>query len=145
MMLVPSGPNRAAPARIVPTRRGQRVAKGQPPWERYFLFGKRDLQLLYLTRKIARLGIDRAAYRQWFQVDCLDDFPLEFAAVAQEGFLEVNDSRMSLTPRGMAKPLICLAIFLLPHLGQPETGSRSGFTRFERKLKIFRHFGQANS
>jgi hypothetical protein len=32
---------------------------------------------------------------------------------------------------------------LLPHFGQ--TGRRSGFMRFERKLKIRRHFGQANS
>ena len=45
--------------------------------------------------------------------------------------------------RDMAKRLTCLDNFLLPHLGQ--TGRRSGFTRFERKLKILRHFGQANS
>jgi hypothetical protein len=50
---------------------------------------------------------------------------------------------MSLAPRGMAKALICLAIFLLPHLGQ--VGRRSGFSRLERKLKTLRHFGQANS
>ena len=34
-------------------------------------------------------------------------------------------------------------IFLLPHLGH--TGKRSGLVRFERKLKITRHFGQAYS
>jgi hypothetical protein len=49
----------------------------------------------------------------------------------------------SLSPRAVAKRLICLDIFLLPHLGQ--TGGRPGFTRFDRKLKILRHFGQANS
>ena len=43
----------------------------------------------------------------------------------------------------MANRLICLTIFLLPHFGQ--TGKRSGFNRFERKLKITRHFGQAYS
>ncbi len=43
----------------------------------------------------------------------------------------------------MAKRLICLVIFLLPHLGQ--TGKRSGLIRFDRKLKITRHFGQAYS
>jgi hypothetical protein len=45
--------------------------------------------------------------------------------------------------RDMANRLTCLDIFLLPHLGQ--TGGRPGFTRFERKLKIRRHCGQANS
>jgi hypothetical protein len=43
----------------------------------------------------------------------------------------------------MAKRLTCLANFLLPHWGQ--TGWRPGLIRFERKLKIRRHFGQANS
>jgi len=36
-----------------------------------------------------------------------------------------------------------LVIFRLPHLGQ--AGGRAGATFLERKLKIFRHFGQANS
>ena len=44
---------------------------------------------------------------------------------------------------GMANALICLFIFLFPHLGQ--TGRRSGLRRFDKKLKITRHFGQANS
>jgi hypothetical protein len=43
----------------------------------------------------------------------------------------------------MANRLICFSMALLPHRGQ--TGGRSGFSRFDRKLKIFRHFGQANS
>ena len=47
----------------------------------------------------------------------------------------------SFNPRDIAKRLICFAIFLLPHFGQ--VGSRSGLRRFERKLKITRHFGQA--
>ena len=49
----------------------------------------------------------------------------------------------SFAPRGVAKALICLIIFLLPHFGQ--VGGRSGLTRLERKLKITRQFGQANS
>ena len=44
---------------------------------------------------------------------------------------------------GIAKPLICFSIFLFPHFGQ--VGSRSCCIRFDRKLKITRHFGQANS
>jgi hypothetical protein len=36
-----------------------------------------------------------------------------------------------------------LDIFLLPHMGQK--GRRSGLARLARKLKIFRHSGQANS
>ena len=50
--------------------------------------------------------------------------------------------RLKLFP-GIAKRLTSLDNFLLPHFGQ--TGERSGFTHFDRKLKIFRHFGQANS
>jgi hypothetical protein len=49
----------------------------------------------------------------------------------------------SFKPLLVAKRLTCLDNFLLPHLGQ--TGGREGFTRFDRKLKILRHFGQANS
>jgi hypothetical protein len=49
----------------------------------------------------------------------------------------------SASPRVIAKRLTCLDIFLLPHFGQ--AGWRPGFTRFARKLKIRRHFGQANS
>ena len=49
----------------------------------------------------------------------------------------------SFNPFVMAKWLICLTIFLLPHLGQ--AGGRGGVSRLERKLKILRHFGQANS
>ena len=45
----------------------------------------------------------------------------------------------SLTPRGMAKELICLIILRLPHLGQ--AGGPAGCNRLERKLKIFRHVG----
>ena len=50
---------------------------------------------------------------------------------------------LSLKPRGAANALICFAIRLLPHFGH--TGRRSGFKRFERKLKIFRHFAHENS
>jgi hypothetical protein len=49
----------------------------------------------------------------------------------------------SFNPLLMANRLTCLDNLLLPHLGQ--TGRRPGFTRFDRKLKILRHFGQANS
>jgi hypothetical protein len=43
----------------------------------------------------------------------------------------------------MANRLICLVIAALPHLGH--TGSRSGLNRFDKKLKIFLHLGQAYS
>jgi hypothetical protein len=47
------------------------------------------------------------------------------------------------SPRGMANALTCLISFRWPHLGQ--TGARSGCSLLERKLKILRHRGQANS
>ena len=49
----------------------------------------------------------------------------------------------SFNPFDMAKRLICFTSCLLPHFGQ--TGEWSGLMRLDRKLKIFRHFGQANS
>ena len=49
----------------------------------------------------------------------------------------------SFKPLVMAKRLTCLASFFWPHWGQ--AGAWPGFTRLARKLKIFRHLGQANS
>jgi hypothetical protein len=56
-------------------------------------------------------------------------------------FTAIEDG--SFMPRGVENRLIILIIFLLPHRGQ--IGKPSGFIRFEKKLNITRHSGQANS
>src|SRR5262249_34448467 len=54
------------------------------PWESFFLFDRLDFKLLYLTRKVATLSIDRTAYRACFGSDCVKDFPLELQALAAD-------------------------------------------------------------
>ena len=70
------------------------------PWERWFPFAPVDVRILYLTRKVARLGIDRAAYRDLFGGDCVADFADEWEALAEEGLVEVVPEAVRLTPRG---------------------------------------------
>ena len=77
------------------------VDGGCRPYERVFLFGRDDLKLLYLTRKIATLGVERAAYRAYFGSDCVEDYPMEFCALAADHLVEVAPEAVRLTPRGM--------------------------------------------
>jgi hypothetical protein len=80
---------------------GAAVETGARPWESVFLFSGYDLRLLYLTRKIATLGVDRAADRGCFGSDCVEDFPLEFGALAADQLTEQTPETVRLTPRGM--------------------------------------------
>jgi oxygen-independent coproporphyrinogen-3 oxidase len=80
---------------------GAAVDNGSRPWESVFLFRQQDLKLLYLTRKIATLGVDRAAYRACFGSDCVEDFPMEFRALAADRLMEGTPEAVRLTPRGM--------------------------------------------
>jgi oxygen-independent coproporphyrinogen-3 oxidase len=77
------------------------VGTGAPSWSRYFSYGLRDLKVLYLTRKVARLGVDRREYAGLFGVDPVADFELEIAALAERGLLIIRDDTMELTPAGM--------------------------------------------
>jgi oxygen-independent coproporphyrinogen-3 oxidase len=77
------------------------VDTGSRPWESVFLFRQHDLKLLYLTRKIATLGVDRAAYRACFGSDCVEDFPEEFRALAADRLTDETAEAVRLTPRGM--------------------------------------------
>jgi oxygen-independent coproporphyrinogen-3 oxidase len=68
---------------------------------RLLALGEWDARLLYLTRKVALLGIDRAAYRARFERDPLQDFGREFTALLEAGLVEETDGRLALTPEGM--------------------------------------------
>jgi oxygen-independent coproporphyrinogen-3 oxidase len=62
-----------------------------------FTYTDLDLRLLHLTRNLARLVIDREAYRDAFGTDPRDDFAVEIAALEAEGLLDGD----ALTPAGM--------------------------------------------
>ena len=69
--------------------------------ERVFRYEPVDLEILYMTRKLALLGFDRSAYRRLFASDPLDDFPAELGTLEKAGLLDVDDERVALTPTGM--------------------------------------------
>ncbi len=69
--------------------------------ERFLGLGAEDMRLLYLTRKVAMLGIDRAAYRALFKDDPLEHFGRELTALLGAGLLTEQGDRLSLTPEGM--------------------------------------------
>jgi len=52
-------------------------------------------------RKVAMLGVDRAAYRAWFSSDVFQDFGHELSALLDAGLLTEQGERLSLTPEGM--------------------------------------------
>jgi oxygen-independent coproporphyrinogen-3 oxidase len=77
------------------------VGRGQPPWDRYFEYDPTDLRVFYLTRRLAALEIDRRDYARLFGSDPLADFLDPFAAVSDEGLVEVTSAAVRPTPRGM--------------------------------------------
>jgi hypothetical protein len=58
-------------------------------------------EIAYLTRRLSALMIDRKAYRANFGSDPLDDFPGEFAALKQESLIDISETVIKPTPRGM--------------------------------------------
>jgi oxygen-independent coproporphyrinogen-3 oxidase len=77
------------------------VERGTGPWDRSFAYQPHDLRILYLTRRLAALEIDRGAYRSLFGVDPLADFGREFRALARGGLVEETRRSLRPTPLGM--------------------------------------------
>jgi oxygen-independent coproporphyrinogen-3 oxidase len=71
------------------------------PWDRLFAYTPRDLRIFYLTRRLAALEIDRAAYRSLFGADPLSDFRREFHALLSAGLVEKAARWVRPTPRGI--------------------------------------------
>lgn len=86
-----------------PTAQGylRAVSNRVTPWDRYFRYGPRDLQIFYLTRRLAALDINRDEYQNLFGVCPLTDFAQEFLALEQEGLIDVTAARLSPTAHGM--------------------------------------------
>jgi coproporphyrinogen III oxidase-like Fe-S oxidoreductase len=77
------------------------IARSVAVWNRCFSYEPRDLQIAYLTRRLSALNIDRQAYDAYFGSDPLDDFPAEFAVLSQEGLIDISETAIQPTPRGM--------------------------------------------
>ena len=77
------------------------VARGGAPWDRSFRYGPTDMRVFYFTRRLAALGIDRAEYRRLFGTEVLADFEFELTAAHDEELVELTDSAVRPTPRGM--------------------------------------------
>ncbi len=66
-----------------------------------FVYGIRDMKILYLTRKVVLLGLNRKDYKDIFNQDPVDDFPFEFTRLAELGLIEIGTEEIKLTPKGM--------------------------------------------
>ena len=60
-----------------------------------------DLRLLHLTRRLARLSIDCAAYERCFGADPAADFPGDFAVLEEARLVRRRGATIELTPEGM--------------------------------------------
>jgi oxygen-independent coproporphyrinogen-3 oxidase len=107
---------------------------GKTSWDRFFSYSARDLKTLYLTRKIARLAINRGDYARLFGTDPLTDFALEFPVLMESGFMDADNGTIVLSPLGMFYADTCAGLLAwrqLKYLGfqrivagftpQPET------------------------
>jgi len=74
---------------------------GRGAWEREFDYGPRDLRILYLTRRLAALRIDRSGYRKLFDTDPMEDFRQELELLSRKGLLEATPSEIRPTPEGI--------------------------------------------
>jgi oxygen-independent coproporphyrinogen-3 oxidase len=77
------------------------VRSGSSPWNRFFEYDPWDLRVFYLTRRLAALSIDRRRYAELFGADPIADFAGAFGALRNEGLVEVTESAVCPTPRGM--------------------------------------------
>ena len=77
------------------------VATGTRVWNRAFVYRPLDQKVLWLTRRLAALEIDRARYRALFGTDVLDDFGAEIGAARDAGLLRGEGNVIRPTPRGM--------------------------------------------
>jgi coproporphyrinogen III oxidase-like Fe-S oxidoreductase len=89
-------------------RRGVKLLRrkriGALPWsgdDLYFGYELEDLKLLWITRCLAGLSLDRARYRSRFDDDVADHFPAALSAAVEMGLLKVDEKTIALTPRGM--------------------------------------------
>lgn len=74
------------------------------PWsgdDLYFGYELEDLKLLWITRCLAGLALDRSRYRKRFSADVAEHFPAAFSVAIEGGLIHADNNTISLTPRGM--------------------------------------------
>lgn len=76
------------------------IEREEPAWNRFFAYDPDDLRVLYLTRRLAALAIDRAEYRV-FWGDLLKDLPREIEALEAAKLVTVTPREVCPTPRGV--------------------------------------------
>lgn len=82
----------------------RRKRVGALPWsgdDLYFGYELEDLRLLWITRCLAGLSLDRARYRSRFSGDVDEHFPAAVSATIEAGLIYVDKTSIMLTPRGM--------------------------------------------
>ena len=82
----------------------RRKRLGTPAWsgdDLYFGYEPEDLKLLWITRCLAGLALDRARYQARFSSDIAEDFPAALAVTARNGLINAEDKTITLTPIGM--------------------------------------------
>ena len=75
-------------------------AKGTT-WNRYFQYQPHDLELLFFTRRLAALRIEKDSLSRDFGPSVWDRYSGRFDVLESEGLLERARHGYSLTPRGM--------------------------------------------
>ncbi|HSY18303.1 MAG TPA: radical SAM protein [Candidatus Acidoferrales bacterium] len=74
------------------------------PWsgdDLYFGYEAEDLKLLWVTRCLAGLALNRTRYRSRFASDVAEDFPAALDAAVAGGLIQAEEKTIQLTPRGM--------------------------------------------
>lgn len=82
----------------------RRKRVGALPWsgdDLYFGYELEDLKLLWITRCLAGLSLDRARYRNRFTEDVIEHFPAALSALIEASLIYVDKTSIALTPRGM--------------------------------------------
>jgi len=72
-----------------------------PFWSRYVDFDQEAFKLLYVTRQLSKLTIQRDAYRSLLGTDVLSDFAEEWKVLMRQNLIEIDDACVRLTARGM--------------------------------------------
>lgn len=75
-----------------------------PPWsgdDLYFGYEPEDLKLLWVTRCLAGLALNRGRYRARFSTDIAEDFPAALGVTVRNGLIHLEDDKITLTPFGM--------------------------------------------
>jgi oxygen-independent coproporphyrinogen-3 oxidase len=87
--------------RAVKLVRGKNLGSSPDQDDLFFAYDEEDVRLLYLTRTLARLRVDRATYRAAFGADVTKHFGEALDAVREAGLATLDAEALRLTPRGM--------------------------------------------